>query len=70
MFHFLSRTIADLSQTLDKKMPMVMGLEMPVTKMQMEMAFPMSRCCVYIKVQGSVQTEGFHITAAGSDFEI
>lgn len=43
---FLSRTIADLSQTLDKKMPMVMGLEMPVMTMLMEMAFPMSRCYI------------------------
>lgn len=53
---FLSRTIADLSQTLDKKMLMVMGLEMPVMMMQMEMAFPMSRCCVWIRMQRTVET--------------
>lgn len=70
MSHFLFRTIVSLSQTLDKKMLMMMGLEMPVMKMQMEMAFPMSRCSVQMGVQESVQTEGSQFTAVGSEFGI
>lgn len=67
---FFFRTIVGLYQTLDKKMLMMMGLEMPVMKMQMEMAFPMSRYSVHTGVQESVQTEGSQITAVGSQFGI